>query len=391
METFVPGRDTLHGPIMPQFIFDMKITSGAKIMYTVLCGYASHFKSDHCYPSHSTLAKWLSCSVSSVKKYLGELVGAKLIYIQDRYEGSSKYYYMLRPAALDKTEAENHKPDTAQGQPKVDYPQPKSDYLINLNNQEKENTPPLPPVTVPRSVPPASRPMGGGDFSLQDFEKAWEAYPKKESIGYARAAWKNLLQDGQLPPLADILAAIKRFSSTERWQREHGRFIPQMSRWLIGECWLDPLSSAEEEAARLKEEKERAELASKREQEAREAENKAKRERLLPIYEAFKAKFPEERRNDTFESMLQARWFFLQGKYGGPTAADVPEANTQNIYDFMKCFQPQREAAADHATRPAQAGEIGRERKPVSCGDLLRNSDFMSRMFPGANPLCAAV
>jgi len=144
METFAP-HGKIKGPILPKFVLGLDITSGAKIMYAVLCGYASNYKSDHCYPSHATLAKWLSCSVSSVKNYLGELVGAKLISVQHRQDGSSKYYYMLRPAALDKAEAVNHKLETAP-QPKVVYAQPKSGYINNLRVLTKEcfNIFPLP-------------------------------------------------------------------------------------------------------------------------------------------------------------------------------------------------------------------------------------------------------
>lgn len=70
METFTPPGN-IYGPILPQFILEKRITFGAKIMYALLC-YAS--EKDHCWPSQATLAARLSCSVSSVKNYLGELV-----------------------------------------------------------------------------------------------------------------------------------------------------------------------------------------------------------------------------------------------------------------------------------------------------------------------------
>ena len=57
-------------------------------------------------------------------------------------------------------------------------------------------------------------------------------YPKKEAKGFARLAWLQLLRSGELPPLAELHAAIRRFASSESWQREQGRFVPQMGNWL---------------------------------------------------------------------------------------------------------------------------------------------------------------
>ena len=346
-------------------------------MYAVLCDYAAYYKSDHCYPTHATLAERLSCSVSSVKNYLAELVGAKLITIQRKHNSSSRYY-MLRPAALDKAETVNHTPETAPEQPKVAYAQPKSGYINNLTNQEKE-IPPLPPIAVSRSVPPASRPVRDGGAFFHDFEKVCAAYPKKEALGLARSAWQWVRRSGLLPSLDVLLAAIEKFKATQKWQRENGRFIPQLSIWLRGLCWQDSLSGEEEEAARLRQEAEKTVLAFKREEETREAKRKAERERLRPVYEAFRAKFPAENRNEGMEAMHFGKWLHLHGKYAGPTAADVPENNTKNMADFMTGYPQRREASAYHAGRAV-----------LSVPERQGQGDFLSLMFP-ASPLCAAV
>jgi hypothetical protein len=89
METFAP-QGKIPGPILPQFVLDKPITFGAKIMYALLCNYASD--SDRCWPSHATLAARLSCSVSSVKNYLSELIGAKLIVARREQYSSCVYY-----------------------------------------------------------------------------------------------------------------------------------------------------------------------------------------------------------------------------------------------------------------------------------------------------------
>jgi hypothetical protein len=225
METFVPSTETIHGPIIPKFILDKKITAGAKIVYAILCDYASYYKSDHCYPSQKTLASQLSCSVSSVKNYLAELIGLKLISVKQRQNSSSEYYMML-PGELKGKESQS-----ASQQPIIDYAQPKVGYINTQSKQRINTTPPLPPVPAPRSLPPASRPVGGGGFSSHGFEKIWEAYPKKEAKGNAFTAFQRLWKSGRLPSEGELLASIARFKGTENWQRENGRFIPPFAQF----------------------------------------------------------------------------------------------------------------------------------------------------------------
>ena len=75
MKTFAP-KGNIFGPILPQFILEMPLSLGAKVMYALLCNYASD--KDHCWPSQKTLAARLACSVSSIKNYLAELVRERL-------------------------------------------------------------------------------------------------------------------------------------------------------------------------------------------------------------------------------------------------------------------------------------------------------------------------
>ena len=126
METFSP-KGNIHGPILPQFILQMPITFGAKTMYAILCDYAA--AKDHCWPSQATLAKRLSCSISSVKNYLAELVRAKLISIK-REQYRSSVYYLLRPEELTKKQ-ETHFADK---QSEVGCHETKYGYLNNLTD-----------------------------------------------------------------------------------------------------------------------------------------------------------------------------------------------------------------------------------------------------------------
>ena len=225
METFAP-KGKIFGPILPQFVLDMPLSLGAKVMYALLCNYAS--EKDHCWPSQKTLAERLACSVSSIKNYLAELVRENLITVRrERYRSS--VYYLVQPEAL------RTRVKSAVRQPESDGGQPKSDHLNTLNKQQERNTP-LPPMRTERkaSQTPCAPSARGVDSLNLDFEKAWESYPRKEAKGFARMAWFKLLRSGQLPSLQALLSVIARSRSSESWRKEEGRFIPQMGNWLRG-------------------------------------------------------------------------------------------------------------------------------------------------------------
>lgn len=382
METFVP-RGNIYGPILPQFVLEKPVTFGAKIMYALLCNYAS--EKDHCWPSQTTLATRLSCSVSSVKNYLAELVKAKLIEVR-REQYRSSVYYMLCPYEVRGQEA---KVDGSQSENSC--PEPNSGYLNNLSKQSQEKNPPLPP-TEPEApkASPVSEPLaaGGVSVSLSDFEKAWDLYPKKDAQGFARMAWLKLQRSGLLPPLDAIQAAIERFTATESWQRDNGRYVPQMGNWLRGQRWLDPLSPAEEaaEQERQRREKLSRSLQAQEEQERRLQEQRnAEKARLRPLFDALAAMFAEPF-ND---AMAFGTWMYLHSKGLAPGASDVPAGNVLGIVDFMNAFKRKREEAqylASHAPLPpdrfdARAAEL----KP--CGEILRNIPLFSQLFSGTEQL----
>ena len=293
MQTFAP-RGRIHGPILPQFVLETSISFGAKVMYALLCNYASD--NDHCWPSQATLAARLSCSVSSVKKYLAELAGIKLIDVR-REQYRSSVYYLLQPEALNVSCRETAAPVRHEAKPACEQPdsacsQPNSDYINTLNKQEERNTPPLPPVqpVVPGVVASPPRSALGG-VSLADFEKAWELYPRKEGKSLARSAWLHLQREGQLPPLARIEASIRHFMASETWQREQGRFVPQMSNWLRGQRWLDDAVTAAAKEAEAAQHAADALQAMQRKEGARKSAQDKEREALRPFFDAFAEKF----------------------------------------------------------------------------------------------------
>lgn len=375
METFAP-RGNIHGPILPQFVLEKSMTFGAKTMYAILCDYAAD--KDHCWPSQTTLAKRLSCSISSVKNYLAELVREKLIFIR-REQYRSSVYYLLRPEEMVKTQETNF----ANKQSESGCNEATSGYLTTLNKQRKEeNSPSSPHAPGETASVPVRRtsnaPAAGGVSSLPDFENIWAMYPKKEAKGFARMAWLKLSRSGQLPSLPELHAAIRRFAASEGWQREQGRFVPQMGNWLRGQRWLDPLPLAEQAEAAQNQSALRA-LRVREEQEQRLQKRKdAERARLRPLFDAFAAKFPPIA-ND---AMPFGIWQYLHSQNRAPSADDVPPENSLGIIEFLNEFKRRRQTADFRTKRhPLNARpEAGTPCRSV--GEILRSLP-VSRFFPG--------
>lgn len=375
METFAP-RGNIHGPILPQFVLEKSMTFGAKTMYAILCDYAAD--KDHCWPSQATLAKRLSCSISSVKNYLAELVREKLIFIR-REQYRSSVYYLLRPEEMVKTQETNF----ANKQSESGCNEATSGSLTTLNKQRKEeNFPPSPHAPGETAPAPVRRtykaPAAGGVSFLPDFESVWTLYPKKEAKGFARMAWLKLSRSGQLPSLPELHAAIRRFAASEGWQREQGRFVPQMGNWLRGQRWLDPLPLAEQVEAAQKQSALHARRVREEQEQRLQAQKDAERARLRPLFDAFAAKFPPIA-ND---AMPFGIWQYLHSQNRAPSADDVPPENSLGIIEFLNEFKRHRQTADFRTKRhPLNARpEAGTPCRSV--GEILRSLP-VSRFFPG--------
>lgn len=324
MQTFTP-KGNIHGPILPGFILGKKLSLGAKVMYALLCDFAG--EKDHCWPSHATLAARLDCSVSTVKNYLGELCRENLIAVhRERYRSST--YYLLSPL---KTQG------TSSGYQKAKSGYPKSGYINTLNVGDLKY-PPLPPASrdTPSCAAKRLSTGGGGGFlsANKDFEKLYAAYPKKDAKELARSVWHRLWRRGEIPSIEILLEALERFRATESWNREHGRFVPQLVNWLRGQRWLDPETSlpqahpaspgtpsrsASDTAAMLKalEDMRRPDPAL---------------EELKPSFNAFAACFADGQK---MRGPAFGLWFLMKKKGRAPLSSDVTVSD-MGIYEFLK-------------------------------------------------------
>lgn len=111
----------------------------------------------------------------------------------------------------------NHKADNA----KVTLtalPEENNSVSDALPREEKEVNPPLPPA-------------GGSGFA-----EFWAAYPRKVGKGAAEKAW---IKARDRPPLAEVIAALRRAMASDQWQRDGGQFVPHPATWLNQRRWED--------------------------------------------------------------------------------------------------------------------------------------------------------
>ena len=339
METYSP-QGNISGPIMPRFVLSMKISMGAKMVYSVLCDHAR--EKDHCWPSHDSISKVLNVSVSSVKNWLNELQDHKLIAIVRRSYHSSRYY-MLRPSNAGNSASANAlRPD----RPKCDRFGQTLATEMNVKNNKKNNTPTLPPSkpkTTGGSSPLEHKKRGGGDLLHANliFEKVWAVYPRKEAKELARTAWHRLSRQGKIPALAVLIASLEKFRASAMWNKENGRFIPQLCNWLKGQRWLDELldaaasgGSPEEKA---KEEQARQTLANLDQQEqARQAKYEAETARLRPDFEKFLSLFSD---GIKMRGPAWGLWCALHRKNKAPKITDAPSGSALGVYEFLKNWE----------------------------------------------------
>lgn len=312
-ETFRP-RGNISGPILPRYALTLKISLGAKMLYSLLCDYAGD--KDHCWPSQTTLAGLLGCSVSSIKTYLRELAGQRLIAVELR-ECRSSTYYLLKPSFL----------FARAGQSNSDGGEANSGYITNCRKKET-NYPPTPTPPTAKEPPSTRQPRRGvGDFFSANnaFESIWNAYPRKEAKELARAVWHRLWRQGAIR-IEALMESLRRFCRSDGWNREHGRYVPQLVNWLRGQRWLDELPSSPAAVATDHDAKVRAWEAA---QERRQADPDL--EAVRPQFEAFLARFRDTR----LRGPAWGLWTLLHKAGRAPQAHDVADASASPL-DFLR-------------------------------------------------------
>lgn len=70
-----------------------------------------------------------------------------------------------------------------------------------------------------------------------DFERFWQAYPRKTAKKEARKAWDHI--DPTSDTVDKMIAALHWQQRMPQWVKDGGSFIPHPATWLRAERWDD--------------------------------------------------------------------------------------------------------------------------------------------------------
>lgn len=77
------------------------------------------------------------------------------------------------------------------------------------------------------------------ELQEKQFDKFWQAYPKKVSKKQAQKSWKKI--NPSLELFEKILKALEIVKQTGQWNTDNGKFIPYPATWLNQERWTDEI------------------------------------------------------------------------------------------------------------------------------------------------------
>ena len=73
----------------------------------------------------------------------------------------------------------------------------------------------------------------------EQFDILFREYPSPKGFWWAKQTFLRLHRRKELPPLPNLQAAIRRHKADPTWQRECGRWVPNLSNWLAQHRWMD--------------------------------------------------------------------------------------------------------------------------------------------------------
>ncbi|MFW2056294.1 hypothetical protein [Acinetobacter haemolyticus] len=97
----------------------------------------------------------------------------------------------------------------------------------------------LNPESLNNTCPSDDEQKQGQEVLQRDFEKFWNAYPKKQQKKPAFDKFKKI--NFKKYPLEIILSALEKQKGSSQWQKENGQFIPMATTWIYQERWNDQI------------------------------------------------------------------------------------------------------------------------------------------------------
>lgn len=82
---------------------------------------------------------------------------------------------------------------------------------------------------------------------IDGFEEFWALYPRRTAKAAALRAWAAAKRKRVLPPLAAVLASLRKQIDKNDWRGCEARFVPHASTWLNQERWADEVEAPQPE------------------------------------------------------------------------------------------------------------------------------------------------
>ncbi len=343
MQAFIP-RENARGFIMPNFIFENReLNCGAKLLFSALCDYARD--KAFCFPSKKRLARQLNISLNTLKARLRQLISLGFVKIQ--LMSGRETFYLFYP----NNNAGVSKNDTAESSPKehrrecLDLPQTgvsnfdsrvsKIDTEVKVNNL-KTLTPPISPTSPKSDAVPSIDCGKSVNFSFEDF---WGIYPKKENKEKARKAYWKIFSRKKIPNISIFQKAVEFFLNTSQWQKESGRFIPQLHNFLNDLRWEEiPKEIIEKKKVKLVVEETNFAFENLEERQQKRKEEEAKIEAEVKViqenFDNFSSYFSTPK---PIEKPLAYGLFMSLFRKGMIPKVTVPQS--MNIVDYLVNFK----------------------------------------------------
>ena len=221
-----------------QVRYDAELPSTAKLLYAEISALTD--QRGYCYAPNSYFTKLYRISERTLQDHLRALKARGFIRIADGDGGSGrrKIYAGINPLKENPAENCGDPREKLRGNPAENCTQ------NNIENNRTEHNPPKPPK--------------GGEGEIWDqeaFEALWKLYPKKKDKAKAITEWNKLEADRKL--MRKMSAALRVQMASEEWQRDNGRAIPYLCRWLSHRRWEDeqeitlPPAKRQEEVKRV--------------------------------------------------------------------------------------------------------------------------------------------
>ncbi len=224
MQEFIP-KTQARGLIVPNFIQQANLSLGARYLFGFLCDYAR--EKNYCWPSKKTMSDKIQCSLNSIRNWLKELIAKG--FVKTHFDGRKEIFYLYCPAEIAQNTKKNFSREC------LNFEQDRSNFECKTNlNKINTLTPSSPPKDSHSQTPPNKK-----SFGSVDFESFWSAYPKKENKEKAKKSFYKALKYKSLPLLEQFVNALNYFKSSSQWQRDEGRYIPQLHNFMNDKRWQD--------------------------------------------------------------------------------------------------------------------------------------------------------